>query len=166
MRKGGGPQFSFDSVDFVYALAADDAGVYWIGPVDGGLEYGVFSAHAPFGAVTLLAKPSSVGSGIALDPDYVYFTGTPPIQRIPRNGGAPETLVGDASPYDLEVDDAYVYWSEGFTGSDFAIKKAPKSGGAPSVIATGQGAFLDLAVDEHCVYWADLYGGRIVRAPK
>lgn len=163
--KNGGPQSEVDNHDFVYGVAADDAGVHWIGPLGGGPTYGVFAYHAGDPGPTLLAQPSVVNGGIAIDSQTIFFAGGIGIQRIARTGG-PVSLVIAAEPHEIALDESFVYWSEGYSGSGgHSIKKVPKIGGNATVLATGDGAYLDLAVDDRCVYWADLYGHRIGRVP-
>ena len=60
---------------------------------------------------------------------------------------------------------SYVYTS-GFSGSGgYTVNKAPKTGGESTVIGSGDGAYVDIAVDETCAYVADLYGNEIRSFP-
>ncbi len=166
IAKSGGKRLMVDSSAYVYAVAADATGAYWMGPVGGGgSTYGVF-AHAP-GSVgaTVLANPAGVTNTLGIDQDYVYFGSSPGIRRVSKKGGAIST-VATGSVWRLAVDDSAVYWTDGFGGAAYTINKAPKSGGPTTVVATGSGAYVSIAVDDRCVYWADLYGGDIRRAPK
>ncbi len=163
--KGGGKQVHVDSKAFVYAVAADASGAYWMGPAGGAGNYAVL-AHQPgeVGA-TVLTNPSSIGNALAIDGESIFFAASPGIRRIPKTGGAASTVV-PAKVWRLAVDEASVYWTDGFTGGAYTVNKAPKAGGTATVIASGAGGYVDIAVDDRCVYWADLYGGEIVRAPK
>jgi hypothetical protein len=163
--KNGGAESIVDANDFVYALAADDNGVTWIGPIGGTEPYGVFAYHVGDPSQTLLATVDNVGSGIAIDAETVFFVGGPGISRISRNGGTVSSVI-TANPWKLAVDESFVYWSEGVAGNSSSIHKVPKTGGEPTTIMSGTGAYLDLVVDERCVYWTDLYGNRVSRTPK
>jgi hypothetical protein len=166
IEKAGGPPIEVDNHDYVYGLAADDSAVHWIGPIGGGPSYGVFRWAQGDPGATLLAEPTDVGSGIALDASFVYFAGGIGIQRIARTGGVLELVIA-ADPWQIAVDAESVYWTEGFLGSGgHSIRKVSKALGEEQVLATGDGAYVTLAVDDRCVYWADLYGHVIGRVPK
>lgn len=164
--KGGGTQIAVDGQNYVYDLAADDEGAYWIGLVGGGPAYAVRSHHAGQSGATLLATPDSIGNSIALDATSIYFSSSPGIRRMPKLGGTP-VVVTSASTWRLAVDESFVYWTDGFSGSGgFSVNKVPKTGGPTTELVSGEGAYVSLAVDDRCVYWANLYGGEIGRAPK
>lgn len=62
----------------------------------------------------------------------------------------------------LAVDDTDVYWTDPFAGN---VMKAPKGGGAPTTISTGQQQATFLALDATNVYW-QTGAGAIVKMPK
>jgi hypothetical protein len=164
--KGGGAQVTVDGQNYVYDLTADDDTAYWIGLVGGGPGYAVRSHHAGQTGATLLATPDSIGNAIALDATSIYFSSSPGIRRMPKTGGTP-VVVTSASTWRLAVDESFVYWTDGFSGSGgFSVNKVPKNGGPTTELVAGDGAYVSLAVDERCVYWANLYGGEIGRVPK
>jgi hypothetical protein len=163
MPKNGGAQVVLDPDTFALALVADPGGVYWVGSDAGG--YRVYAYHPGDAAPTQLATPTGTGYGLALDATSIYFSAHPGIWRLPRSGGD-ESLVVTAQAWKIAVDEANVYWTEGVVGSNCFIKKAPKTGGPVTEIAQCDGAYVDIVVDDRCVYWADLYDGVIVRAPK
>ena len=164
--KEGGGQVEVDNQDYVYALTADDGGAYWMGPMGGGFTYGLFAYHQGDPGATLLATPDSAGQGIAIDAETIFFATSPGILRMPRAGGAASTVTA-AFAWHVAVDESFVYWTDGVSESGgYSVNKAPKLGGSTTTLATGTGAYLSLAVDDGCVYWANLYGGTISRAPK
>lgn len=164
--KAGGKQVELDNANYVYALTADEAGVYWIGLTGGTAPYNVFAWHQGDAAPTLLGTSGQIGTDVAIDPTTIFFGTSPGISRMPRTGG-PISSVVTAPAWRVAVDEAFVYWTDGFTGGDYTVNKIAKSGGgATTMIASGSGGYVDLAVDERCVYWANMYGGTIERAPK
>jgi hypothetical protein len=117
-------------------------------------------------SASLLTSVSATGNGLALDETNVYFTANGEIRRVSREGGPEYVVVADANAWKLAVDGTHVYWTEGVVGS-CSVKKAPKTGdGETTEIASCTGGYLDIAVDDACVYWANLYGDNVVRAPK
>jgi hypothetical protein len=154
--KAGGAQFTVDSTDFVYRLAADDNGVYWVGPIVGGPSMAVFAYPAGASAPTMLAQQQEVSDAIAIDDGWVYFEGAG-LLRVPRNGGAVETLVpGPLGAMDIAVDDLSLYWAEGLPGGGpLSVSKIPKAGGARTQIASGMGWAFQMALDRDCVYWTN-----------
>lgn len=163
--KAGGPQAVVDDRDFVYALAADDSGVFWVGPVGGGPSYGVFAALPGVPSRQILSL-NDVGESMAMDASSIFFESSGGIESVSKNGGPAHTVVQPAAAWKLAVDDQFVYWSEGVVSETYSIRKAPKAGGVATELISGAGSYVDLAVDARCVYFANMYGGQIGRAPK
>lgn len=160
----GGTQSVVDETVFAVALAADAAGIYWSGPAianNSDVIVGLDSGDDPH----VVAHVGDVRWGLALDSTYIYFNSGDFIRRVPRAGGDVTTITV-ANAWKLAVDDTHVYWTEGVLGSDCAVKKAPKAGGEATLLASCTGAYLDIAVDDRCVYWTNLYGSNVMRAPK
>lgn len=84
------------------------------------------------------------------------------------------TVIASAQerPAALELDDEAVYWSAqgSFREASGSVNRAPKGGGAPTVIASEQALTLGIAVDATSIYWANLGftpgSGAVMRAPK
>ncbi len=153
---------------YVRGLAADASGVYWIDDqVDGAGPSGVWHI-APGGEPQQLAAGS--GNEIALDDTHVYWFERPAreIQRVPKEGGAVESIVGD-----LAVESGFAIAGDRLlvidTGSDregVRILSADAGGGgaeviAPMVHATGWASFPVVVGDR--LYWQA--GDRIVSMP-
>jgi hypothetical protein len=92
------------------------------------------------------------------DETHVYCSSNAEIMRVPKSGGAPETVsVLGASPslrvLALALTDEFVYaTTEG--GAD--VVRAPKTGGPYQLIATSSSSALGgVAVNDQTVYWAD-----------
>lgn len=60
-------------------------------------------------------------------------------------------------------DGAFLYWAEYGRGR---IMRAPKTGGAPIILACAQDKARALAVDANFVYWTTEDGGTVMKAPK
>jgi hypothetical protein len=165
--KSGGVQFVIDDSDYVYGIAADDGGVYWLGPIGTGTtQMAVFGLATGGGKPTMLVQ-ESVGTGIAIDATWVYFTGVG-IQRVPRGGGAIGTVVPAGNVgYDITTDGTSVYWLEGNAAvSQYGVRRTPVGGGADTVLAHGQGWAYHIALDDDCVYWTNPGANAVETAPK
>ncbi|MDB4966823.1 MAG: hypothetical protein JWN44_2512 [Myxococcales bacterium] len=119
---------------------APDAGAPGTG--DGGAGGGGTPSTPCSGTRTQIASGVVIG---AADGQYLYgFSfSTQQIVRIPLGGGAREVVVDGvdtAVDFELTVDDRYVYWRmHGTDGQVPALVRAPKNGGATSVLGTGGG---------------------------
>ncbi|MCA9671698.1 MAG: hypothetical protein KC503_39135 [Myxococcales bacterium] len=166
-KDGSGAQVAVEPNYYVYAVAADARGAVWMGPGRGASSfYGVLAYRPGDAAPTKLASPTGVGNALAIDADAVYFGASGGIARVARSGGDAVAVAAGPS-WRIAVDDAHVYWTDGFAGGGgYKVYKAPKSGGERSLVASGDGAYVDLAVDDRCVYVANLYGRQIRSFPK
>jgi hypothetical protein len=151
----------------VYAVAADARGVFWGGPARASSSFVVFAHHPGDAEPTVLARPSDLSNHLTIDDDFVYFFGSSNIWRVPRGGGETTFVVSSRTGHRMAVDESFVYWTVGYSGSGgYTVSKAPKSGGEAIEIGSGDGAYVDIAVDDRCVYLADLYGDEVRSLPK
>jgi hypothetical protein len=72
--------------------------------------------------------------------------------RAPVGGGAAVTLAADVGAYWVAVDGEDVYWTNGL---DETVKRAPRAGGLPVVLAHDQALPEKVVVDDRYVYWID-----------
>jgi hypothetical protein len=154
----GGPQFDVDDKDFVYGIAADHGGVYWIGPIGGTTPMGVFAYHAGAAGPTMLAMVGEVDQAIALDSGWIYFIdgGPESILRIPRSGGAIQTVVASGWASAMATDGTSLYWADGVPGyAPAKIHRTPVGGGADAVIAQADGYVRSMVIDADCLYFTD-----------
>jgi hypothetical protein len=168
--KAGGQQTEVDEQDFVYALAADDGGVFWTGPIGGFSPFGIFAWHPGDAMQTLLGMSDGVGNFLVIDPQALYFVSSDAtgafVARMDRGGGAPVNLAPGSEASLLAVDDTFLYWSDYTGDGTFILHKVPKQGGgAPIDVASGQGTAQAMAVDDHCLYLAT-HEGPILSLPK
>ncbi|HEX3344823.1 MAG TPA: hypothetical protein VHS09_09640, partial [Polyangiaceae bacterium] len=121
------------------------------------------------GAPTIVsAGAGSTTMGIAVDATTVYWAtlGGATILAAPKAGGGPtRTLATGGYPYEVALDDTYVYW----TDNDGPIWKVAKTGGPPIQIAdpTTVDSFgpMGIAVDGANVYF-ETSDGKIWQASK
>ena len=112
----------------VWAVAVDDARVYWSVYV----PYTGFVASAPKsgGSPMMLATALDQPAGVVVDGDSLYVavqgTGVPgTILKISKAGGPSTTVAsGQQSPSNVAVDAACVYWAN---GDGTVIVTAPSS---------------------------------------
>jgi List-Bact-rpt repeat protein len=146
-------------------LALDETGALYYGTARGLGNNG--AVHRMQNRVdTVLVGGQNVGS-IAVDATHVYYVdaslGIPSLRRVPRNGGAAETIYscGNAcSMGALAVDSANVYFRSASAGqvqalskSDFSVRTLSGAG----AVGAAQGT-LGIALNASVVYWNWLGG--------
>ncbi len=165
--KSGGMQSTIDAADFVYDIETDARAVYWIGPIGGGPRFGVFTHLHGAADFSMLAMPDDVSNDLALDDDTLYFFGRGTIQRMPKAGGPVEAVAGSNHGWKMATDERFLYWTVGFSGGGgYTVNRIDKTGGEVVELGSGEGAYVDIAVDDRCVYVANLYGDEIRSFPK
>jgi hypothetical protein len=147
-------------------IAIDAERVYFVaGP-------GIQSVALVGGAVNMVAPGDHFL--VAIDDARVYAVETPPtgeaLVSAPKSGGATTVLVSTPHATRIFLDDSDVYWiAWNDNGSNSSIMRVSKAGGTASVVAAGQDAPGDIAVDGTHVYWTTGSGGTaqaLVRRPK
>lgn len=140
-----------------FAIAVDDAGLYWTNFVANVLGGSVMRSSKDGANVTTLVSNLDIPAGLVLDDRFAYYTVLNFLQmtggliaRVDKAGGAPERLVErQAFPVSIALAGDHVYWAASGTK---VLLRAPKSGGAPLVLASGQSA-ATIAVDSQYLYW-------------
>jgi outer membrane protein assembly factor BamB len=134
------------------ALAIDATNLYW-STTDHTYE-------APLGGGTAIAIGPSA-SAIAVDVTDVYLArnttlGVGVIARVPIGGGSQTALATGRTGgmVAIAIDSRNVYWIEGEgTIQQGAVVGMPKSGGVPTVLASGMSITSAIAVDDTAVYF-------------
>lgn len=160
------------------SVATDGGYLYWVEststaetPVPtkvGGLR----RALANVGPVESLVTSHDIGS-LAFDNSHVYwvYAGTyaspwwtgGEIRRMPKSGGAPETVVAlPSNANEIAVDDHDVYW---VSSDGLAVQKVSKTGGPIVTLASG-GNPKAIALDDVAVYWVDPTLGTVSKVAK
>jgi hypothetical protein len=87
-----------------------------------------------------VAMSTSHPYGLALDADHLYYStldASGSVMRIPLGGSVAEPIAtGEASPFDIAVDDTNVYWCLADQPSGHVVM-APKAGGMRQQLAVG-----------------------------
>ncbi|RME48607.1 MAG: hypothetical protein D6791_02860, partial [Chloroflexi bacterium] len=119
----------------------------------------------------LLERCNFAQKGMVVDEDNVYFRDSDnTIKKMPIS--APwitANLATDTCCGGLALDDDYIYWGEwGEAGQNNVIRRIPKAGGVPEIIAsfpTGL-EIHSLAVDDAYVYWTEgKVGNKLLNQP-
>ena len=116
--------------------------------------------------VVVLAADQDHPWGVAIDDTHVYFTcqGDGTVKRVPKDGGAVETLAsGLTYPRAIGVDDQEVFWGDGGR-----VHRAPLAGaaGAPTDWAASSGEVDTLVVTESQVWWLSTSTGVVAHENK
>jgi hypothetical protein len=159
-KTGGEAEAIAKGQDGLSALAVDDTHVYWAG-VDA-----IWRAPKGGGKAQPLAGNISVPMGLAIDGStaWWYSVTAGKIARVSKKGGAAKPFSGDDLTFHaFFADEASLYWSVG-SEKKAQIKRLPKSGGRPSVIAQDLDIPSDFFQNGGDVFWTT--GDAIYRVPK
>jgi hypothetical protein len=121
-------------------LAVDDTNVYWTDATDGTVN----RVAKTGGAVTPIATGQARPVRIAIDATHVYWTNFlgGAVMRAPKAGGAATVVSSAVQPSDLVLTADAAYWIEnpgataGGDNHPYELHKAPKGGGASSLLGT------------------------------
>lgn len=136
-------------------------------------------ARIPLDGGAGAAYPAPNPWGLAVDDTHVYWAdqrsepndggpGRGMIRRMPKDGGAPETLVeSDAVPLELALDDTNVYWTD-HRFAAAAIRSMPKDAvdaSATTLLTFDGGLPFGITLDPTHVYWTESkILGRVAKA--
>lgn len=162
---GGGDasQLRYEPLLSIGQLALDETGALYYGTARGMGNNG--AVHRMQNRVDTVLVDSQNVASIAVDATHVYYVdyslGIPSLRRVPRSGGAAETIYscGNSCPGALVVDSANLYFrAEGgqvmaLSKSDFSVRTVSGAGAG----GTAQG-WLELARSGSVLYWNWLNG--------
>jgi hypothetical protein len=153
-------------------VAIDTTDVYWTFDTSDGTEPGIQSLsrqdkNGGKPIVLAWARGSPIGC-LAVDDATVYWAEGSSIMRAAKKGGGPMRIASGQNlgpPWSTDciaVDGTRVYWSvDDLQG---AIRAAPKTGGAITLVVKGIHHAQGVHVDDKSVYWVS--GDKIMAAPK
>lgn len=152
------------------SLAVDADAVYWTNGVDGA-EVGRIPKTG--GAAVALFAVNAFAGSLAVDGSDVYVWigvdssySSAQIRRGSKSGGPMKVVTPLESKWNAKItlDSTNVYWCSSGLGN--LLKKAPKEGGAPVALASGDYECANIVVDDTHVYWTDRGYHRVMRTPK
>jgi hypothetical protein len=92
-KDGGAPETLAESAAVPFGLALDGTNVYWTGHRFNDIAILSMPKEAVDASVTtLVALDGGLPNGLSLDPTHVYWTDSRSLGRVPKAGGAAETL--------------------------------------------------------------------------
>jgi hypothetical protein len=122
----------------------------------------VMKKTLPSGSPSMIS-PAAYAFYVVADGTNVYWVEGAAIRTAPQVGGTASDFLSVGQPACLVVDETSVYWTD---HADHAINKAPKVGGSPTKLATGQADVRALALDKDFVYWTDYFSGTVMKVEK
>lgn len=137
----------------------------WSIPVAGGTQSNTFSQ--PYGTASCVVDATSI-YWLQLDTPAVIMKaplagGTPVTLVAPDADGGANEQVGDTVYQNLAVDGTSLYWGNIV---DRTLRKVPKNGGAPVVLATSPGPGpASIATDGAHVYWFSAGPAALMKTP-
>jgi hypothetical protein len=152
------------------SLAVDADSVYWTNGVTGA-EVGRVPKGG--GAAVALFAVNAVAGSLAIDGSDVYVwigEGTSyssgQMRRGSKSGGPMKAVTPIESTWQAKIalDSSNVYWCGSGIGN--LLTKAPKAGGTPVALASGDYGCGNVVVDDTHVYWTDIGYHRVMRTPK
>jgi len=150
-----------------FAIAADEAHVYWTNSPAGGDVWRA-SIASPSDAEAI--APPQDAYGVAVDADYVYWTSSVQggaVWRANKDGTGAVKIAADQSyPSGLAVDGEAIYWTnKSLSGSVMRRRKAGFA--APEVLARSRSRPDAIAVRGGYVYWSEAGSSQedILRVP-
>jgi hypothetical protein len=152
------------------SLAVDADSVYWTNGVDGA-EVGRVPKTG--GAAVGLFAINAVAGSLAIDGSDVYVWigegssySSGQMRRGSKSGGPMKAVTPLESTWRAKItlDATNVYWCGSGIGN--LLKKAPKEGGAPVALASGDYECENVVVDDTHVYWTDGGNHRVMRTLK
>ena len=137
------PQTLFQRLPRVSMLALDGDAIYFVTPTSNlaGVNT-LFRLPREGGGPSPLVGPLNDTAwqllSPVLDADRVYFANNSGyVASVSKHGGEPvDTAVEIAELHGLAVDETHLYWLEGEPSSS-ELKRVPKAGGAPELLASG-----------------------------
>ena len=188
---GGPTTVLVPDLDMPVDIVSHPTGLYWVAMAthhtinNGSISWLSHGGSSP----TILAEHQWDPLRMALDDASIFWTNSKgdAIMKVPidRSFVAVTFAKDDQHPYGIAVDDANVYWTATGKvsiepGSTSApppagfVMRAPKSGGEPTTVASGQAYPLSIAAHGDHVYWVNvgLFGnydtpgtGSVMKAP-
>jgi len=152
---GGTPTALATGQVFPENVAVRGTFVYWATWESYGNNGKVMKIPVGGGTPTTLASGQKHPESITTDATSVYWGTDDAVMKVPIGGGTPTTFVSAQNVYGrVAVDATSVYYctSTGDTNAGVVIK-APV-GGSPTVLASGDPAYI--ALDGDSVYWTDV----------
>jgi hypothetical protein len=166
-KTGGMPLPYWEGITFPFAVAVDDATVYW-GDVEG--VWRCPKAGCPGGMETAIAPSIENVQAIAIDQANVYWTDDVASQVLaaPLTGATAGTQLwsgpSNSSPLNIATDGQHVY----FTSDDGRLHIVDVDGGAasPSTLGGAGSASLGVTVQGSQVFWtAGGAQGKVLETP-
>ena len=119
---------------------------------------------------TRLSQDLVWASEMSVDATDLYFMTTYPaykLERVPKTGGESTVLAEQATSFVIDANRIYYSTIVGTDGAfTIALSSLSKTGGVPSVLASGAFSVEDLVADESTLYFVGGAHGPIVALPK
>jgi sugar lactone lactonase YvrE len=150
----GAPETVWSVAKIPGGIALDADAIYWSQLENGGSVFRLAKAQVGTSAAPQELATGQGGSiGVAVDATHVYWTTPGTVRRVPKQGGALQTLARDQElPFSLLVDVGRLFWTNYQGGQVMTVLL---SNPVPTPVATRQGAPAGLAGDLAALYWTN-----------
>ncbi len=140
------------------AVIVDDTDIYWLSSVNPGEKTATISKMPKTGgpSTALVAGQEALLGVMAIDQLNVYWASVGgPVMKVPKDGGSAVLLAASSDGINLAVDESDVYFTvfNADAPDQSTVMRAPNTGGASTVLATGP--VFSLAMDATNLYWSE-----------
>jgi hypothetical protein len=140
------------------AVAGDDV---YITNNPGAIGGSLWTARTNGENVRVLVEGLHSPTTVHADTTHVYFADDDKVRRVTREGSGQPELITTAESVNSNtvnafvLDERYVYWiDEGRLADDGNIRRSPKAGGFPDIVAAAEKP-LEIAISDAGLFWVD-----------
>jgi hypothetical protein len=145
-----------------YGVAVQDGVLYWTSPSEGNVYEKLLASTSPNGFA--IASSQAGCTGVTFTPGALFFSVTTGVEKMTLPDETPRSIFSDSKrAYGVATDGVNVYWADQTAGT---VSRVPVSGGATTVVVSGESRPTGVALDSTYVYWTSNGDGAIRKLAK